>query len=116
MVTIRELRDEDIPAILSINKQSPFFRISPEEIKKFEELKEGICIVAEESNHVIGFLLLLLAEKRASILDVETDIDHLGTEVTAQLIETARKIAIKNGVTTFYKTTNFFQTSQKPSL
>lgn len=107
MIKIRQMRTDDIPEVLTINQQYQNRPLSREELMKFNDLQEGICIVAEEDTKVVGFLLLLLSQTAASILDVETDTEHMGSPITGYLLEAARKIAIENGITAFYKTRAF---------
>ncbi len=107
MIKIRQMQEKDLQDILSINEQYPTRQLTRQEILSFNDLKEGVCIVAEESSKVVGFLLMLFSEHAASIVDVETDMEHIGGQVTPYLFEAARRIAIQNGVTSFYKTKAF---------
>ncbi len=107
MIKIRQMRESDITGVLAINQQYQQRPLSREELTKFNDLQEGVCLVAEEDSKVVGFLLFLLLQNTASILDVETDNDNIGIPVTSYLLEAARRVAIDNGVTTFYKTRAF---------
>lgn len=105
MISIRELKKEDLRRIIEINSTYPDDKISAGDIARLNGSGEGTCLVAEEYGKVVGFLLLEVAKKEAKILDVETDGEYLGTNTTGLLIEEAIRIATKMGATSFYKTT-----------
>lgn len=105
MINIREMQNGDLPRIMQINAAYPADKISPEEIVRFNDTKEGVCLVAEENNMIVGFLLLAVTQKGATILDVETDAEYLGGSVTGLLMQEAQRKAVEMGATSFYKST-----------
>lgn len=92
----------DLAAIMRINSQYAQ-RTTAEHIKNFSRSGAGVCLVAEEDGAVVGFLLMAVTPAGAAIIDVETNTDHLGTEVTRRLIEKAHEFAFLKGVQQLYK-------------
>jgi len=92
----------DLAAIMRINSQYAQ-RTTVEHIKNFSRSGAGACFVAEENGEIVGFLLLAVTPVGAAIIDVETNTDHLGTDVTRNLIEKAHEFAFLKGVQQLYK-------------
>lgn len=112
MIEVRELRNEDLQRVMEINATYQLDKISPEEIAQFNDTKEGACLVAEENAKIIGFLLLAVTQKGATILDVETDTEYLGSNVTGILMQEAQRKAVEMGATSFYKSTTKLSVSR----
>lgn len=107
MLKIRQMQKKDIPGILLINEQYPAMHLTEKDLSSFSAIHGSVCLVAEENSKIVGFLLLLFSQHAASILDVETDMEHIGGQVTTSLLEAARRVAMQNGITAFYKTKAF---------
>lgn len=112
MISIREMQNADIQRIMEINAAYPEDKISPEEIVQFNDTQEGVCLVAEENSKIVGFTLLAVTQKGATILDVETDTEYLGSNVTSLLMQEAQRKAVEMGATSFYKSTTKLSVSK----
>jgi len=112
MTNIREMQNGDIERIMEINAAYPEDKIAPEAIVQFNDTQEGVCLIAEENAKIVGFILLAVTQKGATILDVETDTEYLGSNVTGILIQEAQRKAVEMGATAFYKSTTKLSVSK----